>query len=481
MEDQDIRVLVIARDAARGRGIESLLTDSHSGMRITCANLSGSDIDPAAINPLASDVILLDVAQKEKMGRLRELAPDVPVIVFGGDKTDADGVDAAHLDGYSLTRAVIRAHEHAELTQTRRQLNDLQLVYTMSKAINGNLDLRLKLGIVLEQVINLLGIDAADILLLDARSKTLHYAVGRSFHSPVLLFNSMALTQDFALRVIAAQKLVTVNDIAGAGAAPEAHQLVSAEGFNTYLGMPLIAKGQLHGVLSMFKRSGFEPDAVWMGFVETFARQAAGAIATALFESSLKTKLDAGPYEEGGIEEWSRAIDRATREIAGHSRRVAEFSVRLGRMIGMSDVQLLHMHQGALLHDIGKMGIADDVLLKPGPLTAEEWALMRHHPLYAYHMLAGVDYLQAALDIPYAHHEHWDGTGYPRGLAGEEIPLAARVFAVADVWDALCTDKPFRKAWTHSQAYELINQESGSHFDPAIVDAFKRLISAKAD
>ncbi|HEY3289704.1 MAG TPA: HD domain-containing phosphohydrolase [Anaerolineae bacterium] len=473
-----IRVLVISRDAALARRIESLLSGAQDKERMTCTCASSIEIVPVVLKTSPPDVMLLDCAQVESMDHLRELAPDVPVIVCGGETTDGDGIDATHLDAYSLRRAVRHAYERAELAQTRRQLTDLQLVYTMSKVINGNLDLRLKLGIVLEQVINLLGIDAADILLLDARSKTLHYAVGRGFSSKALLFNSIELTQAFATSVVAAQKIITLSDLTHA--APDARPLVVDEGFNTYFGMPLIAKNQLQGVLSMFKRSPFEPDAVWIGFVETFARQAAGAIATTLFESSLKTRIDAGPYEEGGIEEWSRAIDQSTREVAGHSRRVADLSVQIGRLMGMSDVQLLHVRQGALLHDIGKMGIADDVLLKPGPLTAEEWALMRQHPLYGYHMLAGIDYLQAALDIPYAHHEHWDGTGYPRGLAGEQIPLAARVFAVADVWDALCSDRPFRKAWTHRQAYELISQESGSLFDPAIVDAFKQLINAEA-
>jgi HD-GYP domain-containing protein (c-di-GMP phosphodiesterase class II) len=492
MGHQNTRVLLITPDNDGGYRTEMLLSEARPPIAVTRTDNVSHALDFVAAN--APDIVLVDHTLVATLGRIHELAPNSPLIVIGGEDADAtseeaahstqnivfDSLDAAHVDRYNLTRAIRHALERKVFDDTTRQLHELQLIHTMSKVINGNLDLRLKLGIVLEQVINLLGIDAADILLLDARNKIFHYSVGRGFNAPALMFNSAPLTQGYASRVASELRLVIINN-PDCGAAPTStfeSGMIADEGFVTYLGMPLIAKGQLHGVIGMFKRSLFEPDAVWTGFVDTFARQAAGAIATTLFENSMRSKLDTEPYYEGGIEEWARAIDRANKESPGHSRRVADFSVRLGRTIGMSEEDLLHMYQGALLHDIGKMGIPDDVLLKPGPLTAEEWALMRRHPLYAYHMLARIDYLQTALDIPYLHHEHWDGTGYPLGLSGEDIPLAARVFAVADVWDALCSDRPFRKAWTLRQAYELINQESGSYFDPTLVAAFQRLISA---
>ncbi|GEM_PF-3132492 len=473
--------------------MELLLSESRPPSAVFSVDTLSHALDFASTN--APDIILVDHTLIAALGRIHELSPNCPLIVIGGEDAVAasaqaahsmqgivfDHLDGAHVDRHNLTRAIRHALEHRDFVETTRQLHDLQLIYTMSKAINGSLDLRLKLGIVLEQVINLLGIDAADILLLDARNKTFHYSVGRGFHARALMFSSAPLMQGYASRVATEQRLVIIYhlDVHPADNAAESH-MIAEEGFVTYLGMPLISKGRLYGVLGMLKRSHFEPDAAWTGFIETFAQQAASAIATMLLESSTKSKLDAGANYEGGIEEWARAIDRATRESTGHSRRVADFSMRLGRAIGMSEEDLLHLYQGAMLHDIGKMGIPDDVLLKPGPLTAEEWALMRRHPLYAYHMLANIDYLQTALDIPYLHHEHWDGSGYPLGLAGEDIPLAARVFAVADAWDALCSDKPFRKARSQRQARELVSQDSGSYFDPAIVAAFQRLINATA-
>ena len=137
--------------------------------------------------------------------------------------------------------------------------------------------------------------------------------------------------------------------------------------------------------------------------------------------------------------------------------------------------QLVHVRRGALLHDIGKMGVPDAILLKPGPLTDQEWVLMRQHPRLAYEMLSPIDFLRPALDIPNAHHERWDGTGYPRRLKGEDIPLSARLFAIVDVWDALCSDRPYRRAWPEQQAREHIQSLAGTHFDPDVVTAFLQI------
>jgi putative two-component system response regulator len=175
---------------------------------------------------------------------------------------------------------------------------------------------------------------------------------------------------------------------------------------------------------------------------------------------------------EATIEGWSHAMDLRDRETEGHSRRVAELTVKLAQTLGMSNEEIMYLRRGALLHDMGKIGIPDSILHKTGKLEDEEWDIMRKHPHLAYDMLYRVEYLRPALDIPYCHHEKWDGTGYPRGLKGEEIPLAARLFTVVDVWDALTSNRSYRPAWSQSEARAYIREQSGRHFDPQVVDLF---------
>jgi len=176
-------------------------------------------------------------------------------------------------------------------------------------------------------------------------------------------------------------------------------------------------------------------------------------------------------YEET-IEGWSRVLDLRDKETEGHTQRVTEIAVRVARAMGVPEDQMVHLRRGALLHDIGKMGVPDLILQKPGPLTDEEWKEMRKHPEYALQMLYPISYLRPALDIPYCHHERWDGSGYPRGLKGEEIPLAARIFSIVDVWDALLSNRPYRKGCTEESVLEYIRKYSGIYFDPQLVDAF---------
>ncbi len=193
-------------------------------------------------------------------------------------------------------------------------------------------------------------------------------------------------------------------------------------------------------------------------------------------EALARTNAELARAYDATIEGWSHALDLRDKETEGHSKRVTELTLRLALVLGVPDSELVHIRRGALLHDIGKIGIPDRILLKPSTLTDEEMAVMRRHPVYAYELLAPIEYLRPALDIPYCHHERWDGTGYPRGLRGDEIPLAARIFAVADVWDAFRSDRPYRPAWSEDQARRFIADQAGRHFDPHVVEAFLRTI-----
>jgi HD-GYP domain-containing protein (c-di-GMP phosphodiesterase class II) len=229
-------------------------------------------------------------------------------------------------------------------------------------------------------------------------------------------------------------------------------------------------------VLEIFYRFPFSPDPEWLEFFESIAVQAAIALDNAeLFNNLQHSNVQMTMAYDATIEGLSRAFDSRDKESEGHSRRVANLTLKIGRIMGMSDDELVHMRRGALLHDIGKIGVPDALLLKPEELSEEERQVIKRHPLIAYEMLSDIPFLRNALDIPFHHHEKWDGTGYPHGLRGEQIPLAARIFAIADVWDALCSERPHRSPWTQEKAKEYIQQQSGKHFDPGIVKLFMGL------
>jgi putative nucleotidyltransferase with HDIG domain len=231
------------------------------------------------------------------------------------------------------------------------------------------------------------------------------------------------------------------------------------------------------GVLEIFQRTPLGEGHDWQELLTALAGQAAIAADNAtLFDDLQRSNIDLALAYDTTLDGWSRALDLRDRETEGHTRRVAEMTLRLARALGVPDPELIHLRRGALLHDIGKMAIPDNVLLKPGPLTEEEWGIVRQHPLTAYELLSSIAFLRPALDIPHCHHERWDGTGYPRGLRGAQIPFAARIFSVADAFDAMRSDRPYRPAMSDDEARSRIAEQSGKQFDPQVVEAFLRLV-----
>jgi len=364
-----------------------------------------------------------------------------------------------------------------------RRFKQVQALRTIDMAITGSLDLRIVLHVLLEQVTTQLGIDAATILLLHPHSQMLEYAAERGFLTLALQHTQLHLGEGPAGRAALERRTIAISDLTTQQFEIESLQsqrdfqsAIRGEGFVAYYAVPLIAKGQIKGVLEIFHREPLETDSEWMSFLEALAGQAAIAIDNAgLLDNLQRSNAELALAYDTTLEGWSRALELRDQETEGHSQRVTEMTLRLARALGFSDAALAHVRRGALLHDIGKMGIPNGILLKAGPLTDEEQALMRKHPVYAYELLLPVTYLRPALDIPYCHHEKWDGTGYPRGLKGEQIPLAARLFAVVDVWDALCSDRPYRPAWPKEQVREYVREQTGKHFDPKVVERFLHL------
>ncbi len=381
------------------------------------------------------------------------------------------------LDGLSnqAAQAITNAHLFAS---TERQLKNIESLHTIDGAIANSMDVRLTLKVVLGETVEQLGVDAADILLYKPTSNTLESTVSQGFRTSAMNKVSLRIGVGFAGQIASDWKRIFIRDISLYQGETTPTSIFTGEGFVSYCGIPLRAKGHLIGVLEVFNRDRLNPDPDWFSFLETLAGQAAIAIdSIRSFEDLQISNTKLVLAYDATIEGWSRAMDLRDEETEGHTQRVTQMTIQLAKNLGMSDDQIVHIRRGALLHDMGKLGIPDRILLKPGKLSDEEWVIMRKHPQYAYDMLSSIDYLRPAMEIPYCHHEKWDGSGYPRGLKGAQIPMAARIFAVIDVWDALTSDRPYRPAWEQSDVREYIEQNSGSHFDPQIVTAFLKQLA----
>jgi response regulator RpfG family c-di-GMP phosphodiesterase len=360
--------------------------------------------------------------------------------------------------------------------KVRSRLERLKALRTVDMAISGSLDLRVILNVFMDQLIGRLRVDAAALLLMAPGADSLKYAAAKGLCTDAALRTEVRLGEGCAGRVALERTPVAVPDMSRApeGSAPSG--IFSDEGFMAYFAMPLMSKGHVKGVLEVFHRTPLKPDEEWLDFLEALANQVAIAIDNAnLFDDLQHSRDQLFMAYDTTIEGWSRALDYRDKETEGHSQRVTEMTVRIARDLGMGKEEVVHIRRGALLHDIGKLGVPDHILFKPGSLTEEEWEKMKRHPEIAYELLSPIEFLKPALDIPYCHHEKWDGTGYPRGLKGEEIPLAARIFALVDVWDALCLDRPYRPAWPRDKVREYVIEMSGRHFDPKVVETFLKM------
>jgi HD-GYP domain-containing protein (c-di-GMP phosphodiesterase class II)/HAMP domain-containing protein len=452
-------------------------------------------------------VIVSDVAGDPTLASWRDLFHRYRIASLGSfpltSRDETFGVlavlsdDAAFFSAHRVELFSAFAHQAAAALENARlheettdRLDKFESLSKIDLAISSSLDLKIMLGVILDQVTARLRVDAADILLLRPPTQMLEYAAGRGFRETRMSGTRLRLGEEYAGRVASERRTFLIPDLREtqatspqeAEATPERFltYLITREQFVSYAAAPLIAKGHVLGVLEVYHRTALDPDPTWLAFLEAVAGQAAIAVDNAtLFDNLQRSNRDLARAYDTTLEGWSRAMDLRDKETEGHTQRVTDLTVRLARAMGLREDQVVHLRRGALLHDIGKMGVPDAILFKPDKLTAEEWTQMRRHPEYARDFLQPVEYLRPALAVPYAHHEKWDGSGYPQGLRGDQIPLEARIFAVVDVWDALTSDRPYRPAWSREQALTYVREQSGKHFDPKVAEAFVSLMGAE--
>jgi PAS domain S-box-containing protein/putative nucleotidyltransferase with HDIG domain len=477
------------------------------------ASIVESSIDPIIAHALDGTIISWNSAAERQFGYSAEEALGKPVQmlpppekraeiarrlkrVYRGEPTELHESVVAHKDGHRVD-VLVRTfpvkngqgdivgvagtlHDISHRKRTQREL-DLQIarlsaLRAIDNAIIGAVDLELTAAEIVGQVRAIMHVHAAALFVVNMSLRQLEFAAGAGFRTHDLRRWTIRVGEGISGKTVVTRQPILVTSFADTTDPTAAAELPSSEDFVGYGAIPLVAKGQVAGVLVVLHREPLALSADQWEFLNALAAQAAIAIDNArMFESLQRSNIELRLAYDATIEGWSHAMDLRDHDTEGHSVRVADLTLRIARELGVPAEQMVHVRRGALLHDIGKVGVPDSILLKRGPLDETEWEVMRRHPVYALEMLAPIDFLQPALDIPYYHHERWDGGGYPLGLKGEQIPLAARIFAVVDVWDALRSDRPYRSSWSRERAVEWLEKLSGAHFDPRIVEVFLKL------
>jgi len=358
----------------------------------------------------------------------------------------------------------------AVAADVHRMLQKMERLMEINITLNSTLELAQVLDLIIANAVEMLECEAGSILLCNKEKDCLLFSASTSADSKTLAQISIPLTDSLAGAIFSKNLPLVVNNVDkdirhNTSVATQIH-------FHTHslLGVPMRIQDRVIGVLEALnkKRGKFTEEDVKI--LTAIASQAAVAIENAQLVEALQESY------ESTLEGWAAALDLRDKETEGHSQRVTWLAMELAQALGMSKEDVSYLRQGALLHDIGKMGVPDSILHKNGPLTEPEKAIMRQHPVNAYKMLYPITHLRPALDIPYCHHEKWDGSGYPSRLKGEEIPLPARIFTIIDVWDALRSNRPYRKAWSVKKTITYVQKQAGKDFDPNIVKRFVDII-----
>lgn len=355
--------------------------------------------------------------------------------------------------------------------QLREQMERINALHQIDKAITSSFDLRVTYQVLLDQLRQVLHVDAAAVLEFEPDLIQYNYLTGLGFKTLENALRTALRHSPLPSEAVTSKKTTQINLNSGQIFSPSLSGILSNEKFVKYIATPMVIKGQIKGVLEVYHKSELEPTREWTSFLEALAQQAAIALDNSQnfleLQKSQSVLLQA--YDDT-LMGWANFLDLRDKETEGHTVRVLERTMRAAQRLGVREADMEHLRRGVLLHDIGKVGVPDHILNKPGPLTDEEWVIMKKHPEYAYQMLSPIGFLRQALDVPYCHHEKWDGTGYPRGLKEKEIPFTARIFTVFDVYDAMTSERVYNKAQSRDDAINYIKKNAGIIFDPDIVD-----------
>lgn len=363
--------------------------------------------------------------------------------------------------------------------KTTTQLHQLETFHKIDHAITSSLDLGLTLRFLLAEITTQTKMDAAEILLLNHHTLSLEHAAGHGFRTRLGERRKLRMGEGYAGRVALTRTPLHIPDLSRAEDLPAGWRI--NEAFASYYAVPLVSKGKVIGVLELYARHAVTDTDELAKFLGTLADQTAIAIENArLFADLQRASLELELAYDATIEGWARAMELKDPSMQGHTLRVTEMMVGLSRSTRIADEDLMHIRRGALLHDIGKLGVPDHILFKTGPLTASEREIFQSYPTLAYDMLKYIEFLGPALAIPYCHRENWDGSGFPRGLKGEQIPQAARLFAIVNTYDALTHERPNHRARTQAEALEYLSRHAGLQFDPNLVQVFTNWVMANA-
>ncbi len=358
-----------------------------------------------------------------------------------------------------------------------QQVEELSALRTIDLAISSNLDLLATLNIISNLAVKHLGVDAVCILFYDAQCHMLHSAVTYGFQQDPGVDIPFPAAADLTDWELMEEFSIHIPENLKENKSTHLLPFPVEEQFQSCFGLPLVAKAEVKGLFVVYRKNAFTPEQHWLDFFYNLATQTAVALDNyELFRNLKQSNTELLRAYEATIEGWSKALKYRDQETGEHSVRTTQWTVDLAKEMGYPVEELVHIRRGALLHDIGKVAVPDGILNKPGPLSESEWKEMKKHPVAAFEVLSPIQFLSRSLDIPYCHHERWNGTGYPRGLKGEEIPLAARIFSVIDVYDALTSDRPYRPAWPEDKVIQYLREQSGIQFDPAVVEAFLSLL-----